>query len=300
MNSQPGISATFPKRQLTQLNYEIEQAELEAARLETERKAVAKDAAQAEWRVRYLRWVKWLRRPTASFEMWPIVVLIVEPGALGVLLFVLVHWVTGSFLLALLGLIVGLAAGAGIAATLLYQPKDALLEQAIADAGAKCRLQNARLAEKTQRLTEVNERLKRLVDERRDQVATGKLQRAALLQRGWKSMREAEWEDFVVEVCRTLGATVERTGLSGPEEPDLIAHFGDRRVAVFTRGEGHNVSSTTIQQALAAKDHYRCDSCAVIINRRFTGAAQDFAQRHGCTAIGTGEFPDFVLGKIDL
>jgi hypothetical protein len=38
----------------------------------------------------------------------------------------------------------------------------------------------------------------------------------------------------------------------------------------------------------------------VIINRRFTGAAQDFAQRNGCTAIGTGEFPDFVMGKVEL
>ena len=42
-----------------------------------------------------------------------------------------------------------------------------------------------------------------------------------------------------------------------------------------------------------------CDSCAVVVNRRFTGAAQDFAQRNGCAAIGAGEFPDFVLGKIE-
>jgi HJR/Mrr/RecB family endonuclease len=60
------------------------------------------------------------------------------------------------------------------------------------------------------------------------------------------------------------------------------------------------VNSATVQQALAAKDLHHCDSCAVVINRRFTGAAQDFAQRNGCRAIGANEFPDFVLGKIEL
>ena len=112
-------------------------------------------------------------------------------------------------------------------------------------------------------------------------------------------MRDAEWEDFVVEVCRTLGATAERTG-SAAGDANLIVDFGTRRVAVLTQGEAHNVSSATIQQALASKDRNRCDSCAVIINRRFTGAAQDFAHRNGCAAIGSTEFPDFVMGKIEL
>jgi HJR/Mrr/RecB family endonuclease len=68
----------------------------------------------------------------------------------------------------------------------------------------------------------------------------------------------------------------------------------------MTQGESHVVNSATIQAALASKDRHQCDSCAVIINRRFTGAAQDFARRNGCTAIGASEFPDFVLGKTGL
>jgi hypothetical protein len=286
------------KRPLTQLNYEIEQAEAEAARLQTEKAAVSKDAARAKRWLSYLLFARWLRRPTMSLEAWPIIVLMVEPGLLGVLFFVLAHLLTGSFLVALFALIVGLAAGAGIAATVLYRPADVLLQPTIAEAEAKCRLEDARLKEKTQRLTEVNERLQRLVEVRRDQIASGKLQRAALLQRNWKAMRGSEWEDFIVEVCRTLGATVDRTGRA--EDANLIASFGSRRVAIFTEGEAHNVASSTIQQAIAAKERHRCDSCAVIINRRFTGAAQDYAQRSGCTAIGASEFPDFVLGKISI
>jgi len=69
---------------------------------------------------------------------------------------------------------------------------------------------------------------------------------------------------------------------------------------VLTHGDATNISSATIQQAIAARERHHCDSCAVIINRRFTGAAQDFAQRNGCTAVGANDFPDFVLGKIEL
>ena len=294
------MSETYAKRQLTQLNREIEEAEAEASRLETERAAVAKDAARARRLLRYLRFVRWFRRPAATFEVWPTAAMIVGPAVVGVVLLIVSHLILDSFPLALLMFIVGLAAGAALFAALLYRPADAVLESATAETEAKCRLENARLAEKTLRLTEVNQRLHRLIDERRDQIATGKLQRAALLQREWKSMRGAEWEDFVVEVCRTLGAAVDRIARTGPDDANLIVDFGNRRVAVFTQGEGHNVSSATIQQALAAKERHRCDSCAVVINRRFTGAAQDFAHRHGCRAIGASEFPDFVLGKIEL
>jgi hypothetical protein len=288
------------KRPLTQLNHEIEQLEADASRLEAEKAMVVKDARRASRRLKYLQVAHWLRRPAASIEMWPSGVLIVGPAMVGVLLFVLVHMIVGAFGLALLGFIGGVAGGLTIFYGLLFRPPDALLEPAIGDAESQCRLETARLREKAERLTELNERLQRLVEERRDQIASGKLQRAALLQRNWKSMRGAEWEDFVVEVLRTQGATVERTGRIGSEDANLVADFGSRRVAIFTEGEGQNVTSAAIQRAIAAKELQRCDSSAVIINRRFTGAAQDFAQRNGCAAIGRGEFPDFVLGKITL
>ena len=71
-------------------------------------------------------------------------------------------------------------------------------------------------------------------------------------------------------------------------------------IAIITEAKDHNVSSAAIQLALAAKSRHSADSSAIIINRRFTGAAQDFARHNGCAAIGAGEFPDFVMGKIEL
>jgi hypothetical protein len=286
------------KRPLTQLNFDIEQAEAEASRLESERRAIAKDAARARRQLRYLQLAQRTRKPTASFEMWPIILLVFGSGVVAVLTFIVVHFIFDSFGIAFLGLLAGALAGAGLFASLLYRPADALLPTAIAEAESHAKLANARLKEKVERITETKQRLQRLVDERRDQIASGKLQKAALLQRNWKSMRDSEWHDFVVEVCRTLGAKVDR--VAHVDDATLIADFGSRRVAVLTRGDDHNVSSATIHQAIAARDRHHSDSCAVIINRRFTGAAQDFAQRNNCTAIGTGEFPDFVMGKIEI
>jgi hypothetical protein len=295
------MSTQAPARQsLTRINHEIEQLEAERSRLTTAKTAIARNATRSARRYRYLRFLEWLRSPAATFEVWPMVVMSVGPVAAGTLVLILVHLLTDSYPLAFFGFLLGTVAGVGLFAALMYQPPDASLQAAISEAQAKTDLENARLAEKIARVGETNERLKKWLDERRDQIASGKLQRAALLQRNWKSMRDAEWEDFVVEVLRTHGASVERSGHARHQDVNLFVDSDTRRVAVLTQGEGQTVNSATIQTALTAKERHHCDSCAVIINRRFTGAAQDFARRNGCLAIGASECPDFVLGKIGL
>ncbi len=239
-----------------------------------------------------------MRKPSESFELWPFVAILIAAGFVGIAMFMIAHLSSGSFAIALLGMLLGAVCSAGLISAVFYRPADALLPAALAEAESHVRLAETRLREKVERITETKQRLERLLNEQRDQVASGNLQKAALLQRNWKTMRDAEWEDFVVEVFRTLGAQVER--VAGGEDANLVANFGTRRVAVLTRGEGHNVDSATVRQALAAKERRRCDACAVIINRRFTGAAQHFAQHKGCAAIGAGEFPEFAMGNLEL
>lgn len=294
------MATTTPHRPLTQLTHEIEQLEAEVARLEAERCGIARDNRKAARHQRYLRIAQSLRRPTAQFDLWPIAVMIIGPLVVGFFTLVIVNLLVSSFAIAFLALLGGAAAGAVLFASLLCRPADSVLPAALAEAQSQLRLAEARLKEKVERITETKTRLQKLVDERRDQIASGKLQKAALLQRHWKKMGDAEWEDYVVEVCRTLGAKVDRIGRPGGEDANLIADFSPRRVAILTQGEGHNVSSDTVRQALAAKQRHQCDGCAVIINRRFTGAAQHFAQLQKCGAIGAGEFPDFVMGKVAL
>jgi HJR/Mrr/RecB family endonuclease len=294
------MPATSPlHRPLTQITVEIEHLEREVARLEIERAEVARACRNAARRLRYLRLAKSIRQPAAHFNLWPLAVMLVGPTVLGIFTLILVNLITGSYPLSFFAFLLGIVAGVGLFASVIYHPPETLLPAALNEAESQARLATARLNEKTDRLTETKTQLQKLIDERRDQIASGKLQRAALLQRDWKHMRDTEWEDFVVEVSRTLGAKAERTGRTG-DDANLIVDFGNRRVAVLTRGEGHTVSSETIQQAIAAKNRAACDSCAVIINRRFTGAAQDFAKRNDCAAIGAAEFPDFAMGKIVL
>jgi hypothetical protein len=288
------------RRPLTQLNHDIEEAEAELAKLESDRASVARMVSKASRRLRILKLARWTRKPTVSLDLKPVVVLAVESGGAAILTFLVLLFAFGSFSLAFLGLLVGFAAAAAILTALLFKPPDEILPPTIAEAESHHQLLQARHREKVERITETKTRLNCLLEERRDQIASGKLQKAALLQRKWKTMQPAEWQDFVVEVCRTLGAKVERSGRPGDEDATLVADFSPRRVAILTAAADHNVSSATIQSALAAQARLSCDACAVIINRRFTGAAQDFAERNGCTAIGTGEFPDFVMGKIEI
>jgi hypothetical protein len=295
------MTATSPAhRPLTQITRDIEQLEAEAARLENERRAVARAARKSARQLRHLRLAHHIRKPAAQIQLWPIIVMFVGPMVVGTLAFILIHLLTNSFPAAFFAFLLGTVGGVGLFASFVYHPPDTLLPAAITEAETQARLADARLKEKFDRLTETKARLQKLLDERRDQIASGKLQKAALLQRNWKKMGDAEWEDFVVEVFRTLGAKVERTGRLASEEANLVVDFGPRRVATLTQGQGNAVSSDTIKRAISAKEYLRCDSCAVIINRRFTGAAQDFAQRNGCAAIGASEFPDFVLGKIEV
>jgi hypothetical protein len=295
------MSTTSPAhRPLTQITSEIEQLEVDAARLESERAAVAKASRKSSRQLRHLRLAQHIRKPTSQFQLWPIIVMFVGPMIVGTLAFIVIHLLTNSFPFAFFAFLLGTVGGVGLFASVVYHPPDTLLPAAIAEAETQTRLADARLKEKFDRLTETKSQLQKLLDERRDQIASGKLQKAALLQRNWKKMGDAEWEDFVVECCRTLGAKAERTGRVAGEDANLIVDFGSRRVAILTQGESHTVSSDTVREAITAKERLRCDSCAVIINRRFTGAAQDYAQRNGCAAIGAVEFPDFVMGKIDM
>jgi hypothetical protein len=209
------MSATTTKRPLTQLNREIEELETEAARLTAEKAAIAREVARSGRRLRYFRLAQAFRQPRASFDLWPTAALIIGPAAIGILIFMLLHLLFGSFALALIGLLLGLVAGTVLITSLLYRPRAALLLAAIDDAESRSRLADARLKEKLERLAETNAQLKKFVDERRDQIASGKLQRAALLQRNWKAMHDDEWEDFVVEVLRTHGASVDRSGRRG-------------------------------------------------------------------------------------
>jgi Restriction endonuclease len=285
---------------LSELNQSIEHLQAETQQLELDRAKLNKSSARAARRLRWLQAARQLRSPASAFALWPVGVLAIGPLLAGILCLLIVDLIIGALPLAILAFFAA-AMGSGIClALLLYRPADAALPAAIEEAWAAKSLGDSQLKEVVERLTVARARQRDLIEERRQLMASGKVQRAALLQRPWKTMPEAEWEDFIVEVCRTLGATVERLPRTADKGANLLANFGDRRVAIVTVGEGHVVNSSAVQNALAGQKRHGCERCAVIINRRFTGAAQDHARHNGCAAIGLEEFPDFVMGNLEL
>jgi hypothetical protein len=114
-------------------------------------------------------------------------------------------------------------------AALLYHPPQAELAAALAEAESRRQFTAIQSKGSVKQLATVNERLTAAVGQRRDLMASGQVQRAALLQRDWKTMPEAEWEDFVVEACRTLGASVDRLPRSNQNVANAATGLRARR-----------------------------------------------------------------------
>lgn len=310
--------STPPATDLTSLNREIALLEAEVARLEAERKSRSHAAAKSQWRHRYLQCAQWVRGPRRSLSHYPLVVFAVGPISIGVAVFILLSLVLGSWTVAVGGFLVGTVIGAFAAAMLLFRPADELLPAAIAEAEANRRSARVKSEEIADALADVRARLAARHEQRRDLATSDKLQRAMLLQRNWKAMRGAEWEDFVVEVCRTLGANVHRGegGAVAPPLPTgptlgprgvvrrpptpLFVTFSPRRYAVAAISEIRPFHAAAVQQIVAELGHYGCDALAIITNTRVTTGSTELARSRNCTLLGEDEFPDFVLGSITL
>ncbi len=287
-----------PEAELAALNREIEHLEAEQAVLEDQRKKRSQVVASAIRRKWYLKSALKARTFAKKWQQGRVVMLTVLSALVGFVAFMLVGLITGWISAALVCLLVAAGGTAALLYSLFNRPADDLLQAAIAEAASNSNVANAHFKEAYERLTEVKNRLQQLVEERRAKMASGRVQKAALLQRRWKTMSSAEWEDFVVEVCRTLGATVERRGRldNGAE---LVIEFGSRRVAAIVRTAREAINSEAVRQAIALREREGCDACAIITNGRFTGAAQDFAPLNDCQLIGRDAFPDFALGQVE-
>jgi hypothetical protein len=297
------------------LRREIAQLETEATRLEIERAPLARSVARLRRRSRYLRLARWLRAPAATWAAYPVVVFAVGPVAIGVVAFILLSTIFSSWLLAVGGLVIGALGGAAVLASLYYRPTDELLPSAIAETDAQLQKETSRLQETVTAIAELNGRLALLDQQRRELATSNKLQRAMLLQRNWKSMRGSEWEDYVVEVCRTLGANVQRAeavdvrgstptsgarGVIRRQPTTLFVTFSPRRIAVAAVSEIIPFHAAAVRQIIDDLAQKGCNDLGILTNARLTAGSREYARSRRCALIGEEEFPDFVLGKISI
>lgn len=306
--------STPPASDLATLNRDIAQLETDVAQLEAERRVVRRATRRAARRARYLRLARSLRAPARSIPQYQLALFAIGPLGSGVVALVILSLLLGSWSVAFGGFFLAAVASATLLAALLYHPTDDSLAPALAEADAKLAAETARLGDLDTKLGERRDRLNRLSTERRELAATDKLQRAMLLQRPWKSMRSVEWEDYVVEVFRTLGAKVERgtpsqpvaqeaTGPRGvvrqPVTP-LFVTLSPRCFAVAAVSEIRPFHAAAVQQLINQLAPHGCDAMAIVTNARITTGSKELARSRNCTLIGEDEFPDFVLGRLEL
>jgi hypothetical protein len=297
------------------LQRELAQLEAEAAQLEIDRAPLARSVARLRRRSRYLRLARWFRAPAATWNAYPVIVFTVGPVAIGIVTFILLSMIFSSWLLAVGGLFVGSLGGAALLASLLYRPADELLPGTILETDAKLQNETSRLHETLVAIAELNRRLALLEQQRRELATSHKLQRAMLLQRNWKAMRGSEWEDYVVEVCRTLGANVQRAeatqaqtstpaagarGVIRRLPTTLFVTFSPRRLAVAAISEVNPFHAAAVRQIIDELAQKGCDELGIVTNARLTAGSKEYARSRHCTLVGAEEFPDFVLGKTSL
>ncbi len=156
----------------------------------------------------------------------------------------------------------------------------------------------AELARRQQQYAELKleyEQAYREHDELKAQLGSRKNQ---LLSVDWRSLRGGDFEQFLVGVFEVLGYAIETTKASGDQGVDLIATKGGRRIAIQAKGYAGSVGNSAVQEAVAGKMYYRCDSCVVVINSSFTRAARDLADKTECQLIDGSRMDNLINGEV--
>jgi len=95
-------------------------------------------------------------------------------------------------------------------------------------------------------------------------------------------MAGAEFEDFTAELLEQNGIeVVELTKASGDFGADIIVIHDGERTAVQCKRYERPVGVKAVQEAVSAKEHYKCTKAAVFTNSTFTRQAAQLAAESG-------------------
>ena len=96
------------------------------------------------------------------------------------------------------------------------------------------------------------------------------------------TMSGTEFEDFMAEILHRSGIEVlELTKGSGDFGADIIAIHEGERTAVQCKRYSRPIGVKAVQEAVSAKDYYKCPKAAVITNSTFTRQARELAEESG-------------------
>lgn len=99
------------------------------------------------------------------------------------------------------------------------------------------------------------------------------------------AMTGVEFERYVAAVLRGVGFDVEITRATGDFGVDLIATRDGVRTAVQCKRQSRVVNGAAIQQVVAGAAVHECEATMVVSNHRYTRAAEQLADVHGCVLV---------------
>ena len=91
-------------------------------------------------------------------------------------------------------------------------------------------------------------------------------------------MNGFEFEDFLAELYKNMGYSLERTPYSGDQGADLIVYKYGEKSVIQAKNYSDKVSNKAVQEVVAAKGFYKCERAIVVTNNYFTNSAVDLAR----------------------
>lgn len=108
-------------------------------------------------------------------------------------------------------------------------------------------------------------------------------------------MTGLEFEKYLEILFSRLGYQVERTRYVGDQGGDLIITKGGERTLVQAKRHSKAIGNKAVQEAAAARPHYKCDRAVVVANQEFTRAAQELARSNHVELWGRRHLAEMVL-----
>lgn len=103
-----------------------------------------------------------------------------------------------------------------------------------------------------------------------------------------------QFEDYLKQLFRMMGYSVERTKLSGDQGADLILELDGSKIVVQAKNHVGAVGNKAIQEIVAAKYHYKADKAIVICTSTYTQSAIDLARSNGVELWDRGKLKDII------
>ncbi len=108
------------------------------------------------------------------------------------------------------------------------------------------------------------------------------------------NMNGIQFEHYIQKILEYQGYDAAVTKASGDLGADIIASIGSSKYSIQTKRYSHAVDRTAVSDAVAAKDHYKCDQAMVVTTNYFTPGAKELAKSTRCILVDRDQLLNWI------